>query len=112
MSRLAKKPIPIPEKTEVSFEGHRLKVKGPLGELVREFKPLIKITVKDGAVVVEPTVRTLETRALSGTYASHIMNMFEGVQKVFEKKLIIEGIGYKAEIKGEEVVLAVGFTHL
>ena len=111
MSRIAKKPIVIPTKTEASFSGGVFTVKGPLGTLTKVMKPHIKFTIADGTIALEPTNTSLQAKALWGTYAAHIKNMIAGVNKAFEKKLIIEGIGYKADIKGKDIVLALGFSH-
>jgi len=111
MSRIGKNPIAIPAKTEVKIVGNTVTVKGPLGELVREVSPAIKVEIVDGNVILTPVKKNLENSALWGTYASHIRNMVEGVNKAYEKKLIIEGIGYKADIKGDEMTLNVGFSH-
>jgi len=111
MSRIGKKPIVIPEKTEVSISEGEIRVKGPLGELSRAFKPEVSITIKDGNVILVPENDTNTSQALWGTYASHIGNMIKGVNEVYEKKLIIEGVGYKAEVSGDNVVLNVGFSN-
>lgn len=111
MSRIGKKPIVIPEKTEVSISGNSLTVKGTLGTLVRDFKSDIGLSIVDKTVVMAPKRENLETKALWGTYASHVKNMIAGVNKAYEKKLIIEGIGFKAEVKGETMVLSLGFSH-
>jgi large subunit ribosomal protein L6 len=111
MSRIGKQPIAIPEKTEVKVSGTTISVKGPLGELTRTFKPSIAVTVADKKVTFEPRRNDLETKALWGTYASHVANMIDGVNKLYEKKLIIEGIGYKADVKGDKIVFGLGFSH-
>ena len=111
MSRLAKKPILIPEKTEVKISGNALHVKGPLGEISRELRPTIAIEVSGKEVHLKPLNRTLDTLALWGTYAAHVNNMIKGVNQVFQKKLIIEGIGYKVELKGVDLVFSLGFSH-
>ncbi|MFA5888626.1 MAG: 50S ribosomal protein L6 [Candidatus Paceibacterota bacterium] len=111
MSRIGKKIIEIPKTTEVSLSGGILTVKGPLGTLTKIFKDDINVTIADNKVTLVPKVETLETRALWGTYASHIMNMIAGVTTPYVKKLILEGIGYKSEVKGETLVLALGFSH-
>lgn len=111
MSRLGKKEIVIPAQTEVSISGEYLVVKGPLGELSRPLRSEVMIENKDGKVTLKPMVETLEANALWGTYASHVLNMIEGVNKVFQKKLILEGIGFKSEVKGETIVFALGFSH-
>jgi large subunit ribosomal protein L6 len=109
MSRIGKKEIIVPEKTEVALTGRTLTVKGPLGELKRDFKPEIAIEIKDKTVTLSPSRSGLE--ALWGTYASHIGNMISGVNTLFQKKLIVEGIGYKSEVKGNELVMSLGFSH-
>ncbi|MBI2109111.1 MAG: 50S ribosomal protein L6 [Parcubacteria group bacterium] len=111
MSRIGKQPIPIPPKTEVSVENSVVKVKGPLGELSRAFLPVISIEVSNGEVLVNPKKKTLFTQALWGTTASHIKNMIQGVNVLYVKKLVIEGIGYKAEISGDSLVLHTGLSH-
>ncbi len=109
MSRVAKKPIVIPEKTEVKVNGLTVAVKGPLGEIARDFKPGIEIKAENGAVTV--ALKRNEDYMLTGTYASHIKNMIEGVTKGFTKKLIVEGIGFKSDVKGTELALSLGFSH-
>lgn len=111
MSRIAKKPIAIPEKTEVNYASGVLTVKGPLGELKKTFRPEIEIKVENGTIALVPVRHSLDVLALWGTYASHIRNMLEGVHKAYEKKLIVEGIGFKSDVKGKELHLALGFSH-
>lgn len=111
MSRIGKQPIIIPEKTEVSVSEGSISVKGPLGSLVRPLNPNIMVEVKDKEVVVSPLNDTNEARALWGTYASHISNMVRGVNEAFEKKLIVEGIGFRVSLEGDTLVLSVGFSH-
>lgn len=111
MSRIAKKPIALPPKTEASFSGGIMTVKGPLGTLTKLFKPGIDVAIDKDGVTLTLVSDTLQTRALWGTYASHIKNMIAGVHKAYEKKLIVEGIGYKADVKGKDLVLALGFSH-
>jgi len=112
MSRLGKKPIAIPEKTTVTIVESIITVVGPLGKLEINFKPeLINVSVSENTVVLSPVNEELETLALWGTYASIIDNLVEGVNKGYSKKLIIEGVGYKAELKGDNVSLNLGFSH-
>jgi len=111
MSRIGKQPIEIPEKTEVTISDGTFSVKGPLGTLSRKFRDDISIVVKDGSVVLTPANDSGLARALWGTYASHIRNMIKGVNEAYEKKLIIEGVGYKAEMQGDSITLQVGFSH-
>lgn len=88
-----------------------IKVKGPQGELVRDFPGAVTITIADGQVSFEPKNSSKEARALWGTYAAHISNMVLGVNKPFEKKLQIEGVGYKVEQQGNILVFSLGFSH-
>ncbi|KND48617.1 MAG: ribosomal protein L6 [Parcubacteria bacterium C7867-005] len=111
MSRIGKQIITLPEKTEISFSGSTVSVKGPLGDLSKIFNPIIEVKVEGKEVTLKPKRETLESRALWGSYASHLKNMVSGVNKPFEKKLILEGIGYKSEVKGDTIVLALGFSH-
>lgn len=111
MSRIGKKIIGIAPKTEVNFSDNVLSVKGPLGELSRFFNPDVIIKVSDGKITLNPKRNSLDILALWGTYASHINNMISGVHKLFEKKLIVEGIGYKSDVKGDELVMSLGFSH-
>ena len=109
MSRIGKKPIAIPEKTEVTVAEDIVTVKGPLGELKLAYKPVVKINVEGGVLTVEPVGDN--DKALWGTYASEISSMVDGVNKAFEKKLIVEGVGFKSEVKGDTLVLNLGFSH-
>ncbi len=111
MSRIGKKPIVIPENTEVKQEGSTVTVKGPKGELARVFRSEIDIKIDGNTITLEPTNNSKFTRSLWGTYGSHIQNMISGVNNLFEKKLIINGVGYKAEVSGDKVVLSLGFSH-
>lgn len=111
MSRLAKKPISIPDKVEVKKDGLTVIVKGPLGELRREFREEIAISVEDGSITLTPKEINPFLSALWGTYASHLKNMMNGVLVNYEKKLIIEGVGFKVDLQGKELVLNLGFSH-
>lgn len=111
MSRIAKKPIVLPPKTEASYSAGVMTVKGPLGSVSKTFKPGIDISIEKEGIVLTLKNDTLQNKALWGTYASHIKNMISGVNKAYEKKLVVEGIGYKADIKGKDLVLSLGFSH-
>jgi len=111
MSRIGKKIITLPEKTEINVSGGSVSVKGPLGVLTRPLHPVIEVKMSGNEVSVLPKKMTLESRALWGTYASHLTNMISGVNKPFEKKLILEGIGFKSEVKDDKILLALGFSH-
>src|SRR3989344_1953898 len=111
MSRLAKKPIVIPEKVEVKKDGGAISVTGPLGTLSRDFRNDIEIKIEGRNISISPKRNSLETKALVGTYASLIRNMIGGVTEGFQKKLIIEGTGYRAKLSGNSVVLSLGYSH-
>lgn len=111
MSRVGKQQLVIPEKTEVSYEGGIFRVKGPLGTLEKPFHDLLTITIADGMVTFAPKATDQFSRMIWGTYASHVKNMIAGVNTPYTKKLILEGVGFKSEVKGTELHLALGFSH-
>ncbi len=111
MSRIGKKPIAIPAGTTVTVVGNTLTVKGSQGTITREFKPTVVFEVVNGTLRLTPQKKDRDTQALWGTYASHAANMIKGVGAPFQKKLIVEGIGFKAEVKGDELALNLGFSH-
>jgi len=118
MSRIGKKPIQIPEGVEVKIEGKKIIVKGSGGELNKEFPSEIKVEVKDGRILVLPQtsstkimVRDKKTNALWGLTRALIANMVKGITEGYEKKLEIEGLGFRANLEGDNLVLKVGFTH-
>lgn len=111
MSRIAKKPILLPPKTTATFADGVMTIKGPLGELKKIFKDDISVTLENNSIILSPTRETLRAKALWGTYASHVRNMIAGVNKPYERKLIVEGIGFKADVKGKDLVMALGFSH-
>lgn len=114
MSRVGKKPIEIPEGVEVKIEGDnksKLIVKGPKGELKRGIRPEVKVEVKEGKILVTPQRETKRTKAFWGLTRSLIFNIIRGVTEGYEKKLEIQGVGYKANLEGEDLVLEVGFSH-
>ena len=111
MSRIGKKPILIPEGTEIKIEGNKVVVKGPKGELSRQIRPEIGVEMEEGRLWIKPKIETKRTKAFWGLTRSLIFNMVEGVTKGFEKKLIIEGLGFKALVENNNLVLHVGFSH-
>ena len=112
MSRLSKQPIAIPSGVEMTKNGDVITVKGPKGELSRSFKEdIVSLTIEAGTVSFAKEVDTVFSRALIGTYASHIMNMITGVTEGFEKKLVIEGVGFRSEVKGSNLEMLLGFSH-
>ncbi|HSE34785.1 MAG TPA: 50S ribosomal protein L6 [Candidatus Paceibacterota bacterium] len=111
MSRLGKKPTMIPEKTTVTVAGSTVTVKGPQGELSRTFPDLIAITINGAELTSVPKNDSREAKAMWGTIISHIRNMIAGVNTPYEKKLIVEGVGFKVDAKGTDLHLALGFSH-
>jgi len=111
MSRIGKKPILIPEGVEVKIEGNIVSIKGPKGEISRQIRPEIKVEEKEGNILVSIAKETKLTNAFWGLTRVLIDNMVQGVVKGFEKKLEIQGIGFKAVIEGENLILSVGFTN-
>lgn len=111
MSRLAKRPIAIPTKTEVTVSGLEVAVKGPKGSLSRRTHRLIEVAVVPEGVAVTTKATSIEARAALGTTASHVRNMIAGVNTPFVKKLLIEGVGFKWEVQGKTLKLALGFSH-
>ena len=111
MSRIGKNPITIPQKTEVSVVEGMLTVKGPLGSVKRPVHSLVSVVVENGTVTVSPKNTSKLARSLWGTFGSHIKNMIAGVNKKYEKKLSLEGIGYRVELQGKNLKLLVGFSH-
>lgn len=113
MSRIGKKPIQITEGIKVEIKGQNLKVLGSKGELQIEIHRDIKAEIKDNEILISPQRENPSKKAkgLWGLYRALIFNMVEGVSKGFEKKLEIEGVGYKAMVDGENLVLNVGFVN-
>jgi large subunit ribosomal protein L6 len=111
MSRIGKKIITVPPQTEVTFNSGLLTVKGPKGTLSKRLSPEVILTITPENITLLPLKETIAIRSLWGTYGSHVLNMVTGVNTPFIKKLILEGIGYKSEVKGSTLVLALGFSH-
>lgn len=113
MSRIGKKSIEIPQGVTVTVSEKEILIKGPKGELKQIIHPEIKIESKDGKILVAPKTGELskKARGVWGLYRALVSNMVEGVSKGFEKKLEIEGVGFKAQVAGDELVLNLGFTN-
>ena len=111
MSRLGKQPVQIPEKAEATFSNGIFSVKGPKGTLSRTFSDAVSITMTPEGVVLAPAKETKFARSLWGTYAAHMRNMVHGVTLGFTKVLQVEGVGYRGEVKGTNLVMQLGFSH-
>jgi len=111
MSRVGKAPVTIPAGVEVKVDGSRVRVKGAKGELERDFNERMSFKVEDGAVGVFRPDDSRESRALHGLSRALVANMVVGVSEGFTKELELQGVGYRAALKGKSVELLVGFSH-
>lgn len=111
MSRIGKLPIEIPKGVEIGHDGNKLTVKGPKGQLEKEFHADMTIEIKDGSIKVIRPSDNKQHRSLHGLTRTLIANMIEGVTKGFERKLEIIGVGYRAAKQGNKMVLTIGYSH-
>ena len=111
MSRIGKKPIEIPAGVSVSVSSGRVMVNGPLGELSQQIPQRMQVEQADGEILVKRPTERGDDRALHGLTRSLVANMVEGVTKGFEKRLEIQGVGYRAALRGQALELSVGFSH-
>jgi large subunit ribosomal protein L6 len=111
MSRIGKQPIPVPDGVEITIEPELVKVKGPKGELQERVSRQITIERDNGEIRVSRSTDRGEHRALHGLTRSLIANMVEGVTNGYEKRLEIQGVGYRAQLQGNKLVLALGYSH-
>ena|SRR5207248_919077 len=111
MSRIGRKPIELPSSVSVSIDPGRVMVNGPLGALTQQVPARIKIEQRDGEIVVTRPTERGEDRALHGLTRTLVANMVEGVTKGFEKRLEIQGVGYRAALRGTSLELNVGYSH-
>ena len=111
MSRIGKLPIPIPEKIEVNLKDNHLTCKGPQGELSRQLHAEMEVKVENNNITVNRPSDSKEHRSLHGLTRSLIATMVEGVFTGFTRKLEIIGVGYKAEMKGKNLVMVLGYSH-
>lgn len=110
MSRIGKLPIPIPKKVTITIEGQKVTVKGPKGELSRVLPPEIGVEQQEETVIVKPQEESRRARQRYGLCRSLVANMVEGVSKGYEKRLLIQGVGYRAQVQGKTLVLNVGYS--
>jgi len=111
MSRIGKMPISIPNGVQVSIESHTILVKGPKGDLKQELSSLARVDISDETIQVSPVDESRSARAIYGTTRSLIANMVKGVTEPFSKDLLIEGVGFRAAIKGQSIDLELGYSH-
>jgi large subunit ribosomal protein L6 len=111
MSRIGKQPVSIPDKVKVSVNGGTVLVEGPKGKVQKDFAPVVKITVSDKKVTFAPTEETRFSCAMFGTARSVVAGMVKGVTDGYTKELEIQGVGFKANLKGKQLDLALGYSH-
>lgn len=111
MSRVGKKPVPVPSGVTATVDGQTVKMKGQKGELQFVVPALVDVAFEDGAVSVQPKNQSKEARSLWGTSRAKVANLVEGVSKGFEKKLEITGVGYRAAMAGKALKLSLGYSH-
>lgn len=111
MSRIGKKPITIPQGVSVSQDGQVIKIKGPKGELINTVHPDMTVQIKDNEIIVSRPNDFKINKALHGLTRALLQNTIEGVTKAFEKTLDIVGVGYRAELKGKNLLLNIGYSH-
>lgn len=111
MSRIGKVPVQIPDKVKVSIEGTTVSTEGPQGKLTKTFAPVVSIEIVDNTIIIKPTEETRFANAMYGTARSIISGMVTGVATGFSKDLEIQGVGFKASLKGKILDLALGYSH-
>jgi large subunit ribosomal protein L6 len=111
MSRIANKPVVIPKGVEVKLEGRELWVKGAKGSLSQRIPETIELQIENGVIRVKPRQTAKQFKAMAGTLRALINNMVTGVSQGFEKKLVLQGVGYRAQAQGKQLSLALGFSH-
>jgi large subunit ribosomal protein L6 len=111
VSRIGKKPITIPQGVSVSQDGQVIKIKGPKGELINTVHPDMTVQIKDNEIIVSRPNDFKINKALHGLTRALLQNTIEGVTKAFEKTLDIVGVGYRAELKGKNLLLNIGYSH-
>lgn len=119
-SRVARKPVTIPAGVEVKIQGQELAIKGPKGHLTYPIHPLVQVVIEDGLIRIKNNEQHGHIRsgsgsrlrnAITGTARANIANIVEGVTKAFERKLLLVGVGYKAQVKGKFLGLTLGYSH-
>lgn len=111
MSRIGKRPIPLPKGVEVKIEGKSIRIKGPKGELTHTLPDSIQLVQENGHLVVQRTSDDRFARAQHGLQRTLVANMVQGVSEGFEKVLELIGVGYRAQMEGSDLVLQVGYSH-
>ena len=112
MSRIGKQPVSIPDKVKVDIKGHTVSVEGPKGKVSKTFAPVVNISIADKKVTVSPTEdQSRFAKAMYGTVRSVIAGMVKGAAEGYSKELEIQGVGFKANLKGQVLDLSLGYSH-
>ncbi|MEM9123159.1 MAG: 50S ribosomal protein L6 [Pseudomonadota bacterium] len=111
MSRIGKKPVPVPKGVEAKVNGQTVSAKGPKGQMEFVVNELCLVELGDDGVEVKPVNKSKEARSMWGMSRTRVANLFEGVSSGFTKNLELVGVGYRAQMKGKTLVLALGFSH-
>lgn len=111
MSRIGRKPIDLPDKVTISLDGQEVAVKGPKGELKHSVHPEIELKQENGQLIIERPSDEPRHRALHGLTRALVANMVHGVSEGFQKTLVIEGVGYTSEMRGQDLVMKLGYSH-
>lgn len=111
MSRVGKMPIKVPEKVKVAVQGSIFQVEGPLGKVSVTLDPILEIKIVDGNVVVTRKEETMQARARHGLIRNLVRNAVDGVSQGYKRELDINGVGFRAEVKGASLVMTLGFSH-
>jgi large subunit ribosomal protein L6 len=112
LSRIGKQPIPIPKGVEVTVAGNKVTVKGPKGTIEKSVDPSLTVKVENNEVICGGDLSNRTSKSLWGLWRVLVHNMIEGVTNGYKKSLEIQGVGYKAEIKGKDLSMAVGYSHI
>ncbi|RAL25032.1 50S ribosomal protein L6 [Lujinxingia litoralis] len=111
MSRIGKLPVTIPEKVDVTLDGHTISVKGPKGELSRELSTEVDVKIEDGEIIIVRRDETRNSRSFQGLVRSLVANMVQGVSEGYKRSLEINGVGYRAEQRGQFIRFDLGYSH-
>lgn len=111
MSRIGKIPVKIPDKITVAIDGNTITVKGPKGQLSKVVPDTVVITQEENSVRVSPKNKSMKSQQIYGLYRRLVANMIQGVKEGFQKKLNLQGVGYRSQVQGKTLILSVGYSH-
>ena len=111
MSRVGKLPVKVPNKVNVSIDKDTIVIKGPKGELSMPLSEYVSVDQNDDTITFKPTNKSPKANKLFGTYRASVANMVHGVTEGFEKKLELQGVGYRCQVQGKSLILSVGYSH-